>query len=284
MGSGAQLRVVTDQEAEVGSAGSRSRSDVTAPPHQRQRHRIVAAAHDCVERQGVAATTVDDIARAAGCSRATVYRIFSGGREAVLAALAETEIAYFLSDLAVRLGAADSVGSVLVQGIAGAGSWLAQHPIVRRLIDEEPEVVLPWLSFDRQGEVLAFISNWAAPFLGRWMDRQPALRTAEWAARIVLAYGVGRSTAGDLTDELWVRRLVLTFVLPAVEASGGSDVSSVGSGSGDLGLDGPLGGDLGSAGSVGGDPVGGGSGRSGSGSVVGGLFDSQCIQSTGGNP
>ena len=50
-----------------------------------QRVRIVDAALRCLARQGTAKTTVDDIAREAGLSRATLYRTFSDGKDGVLA-------------------------------------------------------------------------------------------------------------------------------------------------------------------------------------------------------
>lgn len=169
-----------------------------------------------MQRKGVAATTVDDIARGAGCSRATVYRVFPGGKHEVLRELAGSELASLLSVLAGPLAAARSVEAVLVEGIWQTGTWLRNHPLVRRLVDQEPELVLPWLSFDRQGAVLASASAWAAPYLQRWLDRDRAVQTAEWATRIVLSYGIGNVASGDLTDRAWVSRIVRTYVLPAV--------------------------------------------------------------------
>ncbi len=43
------------------------------------RERLLQATYDCVARWGLAKTTVEDAAREAGVSRATVYRYFPGG-------------------------------------------------------------------------------------------------------------------------------------------------------------------------------------------------------------
>ena len=52
------------------------------------RERVVESAERCFAQYGVAKTTVEDVARLAGVSRASVYRYFPGGRdEIVLAAL-----------------------------------------------------------------------------------------------------------------------------------------------------------------------------------------------------
>jgi len=50
-------------------------------PH---RVRIIDGALACLARHGTAKTTVDDIARQSGVSRATVYRVFPGGRDEIL--------------------------------------------------------------------------------------------------------------------------------------------------------------------------------------------------------
>ena len=51
-----------------------------------QPDRILDAALACIARVGVGKTTLDDVAREAGCARATVYRCFPG-RQALLRAL-----------------------------------------------------------------------------------------------------------------------------------------------------------------------------------------------------
>ena len=51
-----------------------------------QASRVLDAALTCVARVGLAKTTLDDVAREAGCARATVYRCFSG-KQQLLAAL-----------------------------------------------------------------------------------------------------------------------------------------------------------------------------------------------------
>src|SRR4051794_6381502 len=65
--------------------------------------RIRAATLTCVGRWGVSKTTLDDIARAAGCSRATIYRTFPGGKDTVMLATFAGETASFFAELAVAI-------------------------------------------------------------------------------------------------------------------------------------------------------------------------------------
>ena len=48
------------------------------------RERILEATYACIARYGMAKTTVEDAAREARMSRATVYRYFPGGKEQLL--------------------------------------------------------------------------------------------------------------------------------------------------------------------------------------------------------
>ena len=57
--------------------------------------RLVAAMLECIGRWGVAKTTADDIARAAGVSRATLYRAFPGGKDVAFEALLRHELSRF---------------------------------------------------------------------------------------------------------------------------------------------------------------------------------------------
>jgi AcrR family transcriptional regulator len=187
-------------------------------PTTSARVRVIDGALACIARQGVGKTTLDDVARAAGCSRATVYRAFPGGKDAVLGAVVDTEVSRFFSALAVRMGAATDLEDVLVAGMVEAATRVAEHPALEFLLQHEPELVLSQLAFARMDEVLAVTCAFTAPFLGRWLDQAEAKRVAEWAARIVVSYLVCPADGVDLTDDAQVRRLVRMFVLPGIRA------------------------------------------------------------------
>jgi AcrR family transcriptional regulator len=183
-----------------------------------QRIRVVDAALRCLTRQGTNKTTVDDIARETGISRATLYRAFPGGKEAVLDAVVETEVARFFSALAVALGEAHDLEDVLVAGIVEAARRLSAHGALRYLFEHEPEVILPHLAFAEMDSVLLTASAFTAPFFGRWLDPDQATRAAEWAVRIVVSYLSCPSEGCDLTDPADARHLVGTFVIPGIQA------------------------------------------------------------------
>jgi len=209
------LSAVADRAA--GGAQSHRTGEPVASSGDRRRAVVVGAAR-CVARFGIAATTIDDIAAAAGCSRATVYRLFPGGREAVLAAVADSEVQRCLVGVADAVQRCDTLAEALVAALTVAGQAVAQHPLLERLLHDEPDVLLPLLTFEHQERILRFVGRWTVHQLARWLDAATARRVGEWAARVVAVYGLDPTTRAKLADPGWVRHMVDSYLLPGVRA------------------------------------------------------------------
>jgi AcrR family transcriptional regulator len=182
------------------------------------RVRIVDAMLACLARDGAHKSTLDEVAKEAGLSRATLYRQFPGGKEAVTAAVVETEAARFSSALAVAMGEARNLEEALVSGIVEAARRIGEHAVLRYLLEHEPGVLLPHLAFAEMDKLLAEASRFAAPFLARWLEPEQASRAAEWAARIVITYVLNPDDGMDLAEVGDTRRLVRTYVMPGIQA------------------------------------------------------------------
>jgi AcrR family transcriptional regulator len=195
-----------------------SDAPVGSPTDSPHRVRIIDGTLSCLARHGTAKTTVDDIARESGVSRATVYRAFPGGRDEILGAVVDTEMARLFSALGVRLGTAGDLESALVGGIVEASVRLRDHAALHFLVEHEPGIILGHLAFADSDRLLATASRFTAPFLARWMSPSEAERVAEWAARIVLSYAISPSDRTDLCDPAQARRLVATFMIPGIDA------------------------------------------------------------------
>jgi AcrR family transcriptional regulator len=182
------------------------------------RVRFVDAALACLARQGLGKTTVDDIAREAGFSRATLYRTFPGGKDAVIAAVVETEVARLFSSLAVVMGEATDLEDVLVAGMVESARRLSGHDALAYLLIHEPDVILPRLIFAEMDRILFSAGDFAAPFFARWLSPDEASRAAEWAVRIVLTYLADPAPGTDLSDPGDTRALVRAFVMPGILA------------------------------------------------------------------
>jgi AcrR family transcriptional regulator len=181
-----------------------------------QEQRVIDAALRCIARWGIGKTTLDDVAREASCSRATIYRLFPGGKDSLLDATARLELYRFFTGLARRLDEAVGLEDVLVAGMAYAAQALAGHDALRFVLAYEPEVILPRVAFHHADRVLSAVSAFAAPYLAPHVGPDDAPRVAEWVTRLVLSYTLAPAEGVDVRDEQSVRRLVRSFVLPGL--------------------------------------------------------------------
>ena len=167
----------------------------------------------CVARNGLAGTTLEDVAVEAGCSRATVYRHFPG-KAPLLAALAARDG----EDLATRLVAearrAPTLTDAVVAVVAGGVVALREHPVLARLLAHEPEVLLPYLSFGGQTAFLAVAADRLAPAFAEHLPPTDSVRLAEWVVRMTLSYLLCPSDRFDVADAAQVRSGVDAFVVP----------------------------------------------------------------------
>jgi AcrR family transcriptional regulator len=106
---------------------------------------LLDAARACVLDVGVRRTTFSDVARRAGVSRMTLYRRYPD-LEALLAAMMTYE---FVAVVQAARDAAAGRGScrerVVAMTVHGARA-LAEDPLFARLLDLDPELLLPYVT------------------------------------------------------------------------------------------------------------------------------------------
>jgi AcrR family transcriptional regulator len=181
------------------------------------RIRAVDALLACIARHGLSKTTLDDVAREAGCARATLYRYFGGKRPLVaLAAAAEGERVG--TKLRAQAAEQDTLEDVFVTVMTAAARELAGHDALRFLLAHEAELVLPFVTFDGGDKFLSHAGRALAPCFERFLRPDDAGRAGEWVARLTLAYAYAHACSADgpvdLADDASVRTLVHQFVLP----------------------------------------------------------------------
>jgi AcrR family transcriptional regulator len=179
--------------------------------------KVVDGALRAIARFGLTKLTVDDVAREAGISRATLYRYFPG-RGAVLAAVVQAETERLERGLDEALGDATTLAEALA-AVGGYGARaFAGHEALQHLLATEPGTVLPHLCFAGADSLLGVAAARIAPHLCRFMGPLEARRTGEWLARIVLSYGLAPPPGAAETAVLSVVR---EFVIPAAEERSG---------------------------------------------------------------
>lgn len=181
------------------------------------RDRIVAATLTCIARWGITKTTLEDVAREAGCGRATIYRTFQGGKAEVLRAVLAAEVRRFEREVEAAVTGAEGLGDTLVAGVVAAARFLAGHDALAYLLAHEPDVVLPWVGFGRLAALFDLVGRFAAPHLRPYVaDDEAARRGAEWLARVVLTYVLHPAEGVDLADPAAARHLLTTYVIPGL--------------------------------------------------------------------
>lgn len=190
---------------------------VESPPAvETLERRLIVATLSCIGRWGLAKTTLEDVARQARCSRATVYRVFPGGKDTLVAAVARAEVARVGTAIVQCIDDATDLEDVLTAMLAEAARQILGHPVVAFLLLHEPETIVPWLAFQGKEELLAFATALAAPALAPFLAPGDSRRAAEWAARVLLAFCVCPAPGVDLSDPVSARTIVTTFLLPGL--------------------------------------------------------------------
>lgn len=110
---------------------------------------LLQAAHASILDIGLRRTTLAEVARRAGVSRMTVYRQY-GDRDGIVSALLTAELGWLLAEVTGRVAHLPTARGRLVEASVQVVRRLAAHPIYRRILDLDPELLLP-LVVDRLG-------------------------------------------------------------------------------------------------------------------------------------
>jgi AcrR family transcriptional regulator len=178
------------------------------------RTQILDGVMTCLGRWGVNKTTLDDVATASGCSRATIYRIFPGGKEALFAALVEREVQQFFADIERQLTEAPSLDELLRRGISAALEQIWAHGALRYLVEHEPTTVVPNLVTSGLSHLLEVARAFVEPQLLAHVSPAAAPRASEWVVRLTLSYAAAPPPAGELADA--VEDLVAHLLAPGI--------------------------------------------------------------------
>ena len=188
------------------------------------RERVLEGALVCVGRYGLARTTVDDVAQASGVSRATIYRHFPGGRKQIVADTVAWETSRFFARLGEAVAGAPDLCILLEDALAFARKALADHVVFQRVVETEPERLLPLITVEAN-RILPMIGAFLVPFLereragGRLREGADTGRTADFLARMVLSC-IGSPGMYDFEDPAEIRVLVREQLLAGILAGG----------------------------------------------------------------
>ncbi|MBI2705105.1 MAG: TetR/AcrR family transcriptional regulator [Actinobacteria bacterium] len=180
------------------------------------RARLLDAALACIDRWGLAKTSLEDIANEAGLSRATVYRYFPGGRDQVISETITWEVGHFFARLGEEVADLPDIAAKLERGLVFGHQAIVEHRLLQQVLSTEPEEFLEELS-ETTPLVHAVVCAYLADLL-----RHERLRTgidvdtaADYLARLFFSY-LGSQGHWDLTNPDEAKRLVATQFLPGI--------------------------------------------------------------------
>ena len=186
------------------------------------RERVLEATYACVARFGMGKTTVEDVVKESGVSRASIYRLFPGGKDQLLRETVGWEMNRFFARLAEAVYDAPDFASLLEEGLVFAHQAIQGHEVLRKVLDTEPERFLPLITVE-QHRVLDFITAFLLPYLER-EERAGRVRpgvdleaAAQYVARLVLSL-IGSPGRWDMDDREQVRVLVREELLGGILA------------------------------------------------------------------
>lgn len=177
--------------------------------------RVLDATERCLERWGRAKVTVDDIASEAKVSRATLYRMFPGGRDVLFDALRVRRLEEFFTDLRGAVEGADGLADLLVRTVVYATQELRHDERLAAMLAAEPGEALNDLTVEGLPRVVRMATVFLTPMLDHYLDRSDAARLVDVVSRLVISYFLAPSEHVDLGDPRSAHDFVAAFVLPS---------------------------------------------------------------------
>ena len=188
------------------------------------RERLLDAAEGCLAQFGPQKTSMEDVARAAGMSRATVYRYFEN-RDALLLGVASRQASDLAGEAIQYLGNFNTISDWLVEGLLFTLREIPQRPVFASLVTSLDSSAASKLLLGSTGMIQIGVNVLRPMFAtakeqGLLRDDVNIDMLIEWLLRVLWTYLNAPSQVA--TDEDSMRKLFHMMLIPAVlkDASG----------------------------------------------------------------
>ncbi|MCX8556741.1 TetR/AcrR family transcriptional regulator [Mycolicibacterium mucogenicum] len=187
------------------------------------RDRLIDAAEECMRAKGIRATTVSEVAEAAGVSRGWLYRHFPDKVTLLGAAIVRLNNAYW-TDAHAMLASIEGLDNQIVTGIQhGRTAYDDPGALLMKLRVEEPDEFAACAGAGVQGLVPDLADFWsrylvAARDNGEIHPDTDVDDAAEWIARVILSLATmpGQRLDANNAEELLAH--VRRYVMPGLKA------------------------------------------------------------------
>lgn len=209
---------VVDTSGDTGSSLlERALAEAGAGAEDDAHAELLDAAHDLFCRHGIQRTTMDDVARAAGLSRITVYRRLSS-KEALVEQVVLREFRRYLDQFLLDIAPARTAEERVVLGFVSSLRSIRTNPLIGGLMVAEPQTLVPML--ERTGRTLETVSRFVAGQLRREQAAGhvgPSVdvdMVAEVMVRLTTSFLLTPSHQIDLDDDTQVGDVARRYLAP----------------------------------------------------------------------
>lgn len=176
--------------------------------------RILDATQRCVAVWGFGRVTIDDIANEAGVSRATLYRLFPGGKDVLFEALRVRERTAFFELLAREAEGVVDLEDLVVRLVVTATRELRSDHHLALMLAASPGETADELTVTGMPRLIEMASGHLIPLLAPHLDADVAPMLVEVLVRLTVSYFLAPSDLVDLGDPASAR----SFVSPGLRA------------------------------------------------------------------
>lgn len=183
---------------------------------------LLDAVQACVLAVGVRRTTMTDVARRAGVSRMTLYRRYADVTS-LMQALMTREFTQIIGEVEAEVAPLGSARERLVRAAVLGVDRLTRHALFLRIVDVDPELLLPYLTTRRgafQKAVVGVLERHLAAGVAEGSvavaDPAAAARTIELALRGFAFQTLAAGAAAERDAELGeLGRMLDAYLAPA---------------------------------------------------------------------
>lgn len=173
---------------------------------------VLDAALACSHRLGFSKVTIDDICRESGVSRASVYRLFPGGRDVLFEALRVRELHQFFDHVLAEVDGATSAEAIVVSSVVTATSLLQADEHLAMMLSSEPGEALGQLTAAGLPRIIRMATEALSPQLEPLIGQVAAHRLIDLVVRLTVSHFLSPVDSVDLNDATSARQFLVPLI------------------------------------------------------------------------
>jgi AcrR family transcriptional regulator len=173
---------------------------------------ILDAARVCVDAKGFDDVTIDDVCEQAGVSRATLYRVFPGGRDVLFEALRVRGLEEFFTVLRANVEGAHSLDALLTRCVIVATTELKHDEQLAVMLATSPGETLGDLTVNGMSRIVRVATDFFVPLVKEFVSEDEARVIVELMVRLVISFFLAPSPTFDCTNEQQVQSFIRAYL------------------------------------------------------------------------